>query len=158
MAINFSKLKSSSNQASIEPRDIFMALPAKDKSYGYPRDVQTEVWKQWFDKRNEKNTIIKMNTGSGKTVVGLTILQSCLNEGKGPAVYIVPDNFLIKQVCGEAIKLGIRVAYDNEGVKGEEDYYFKHNKAILVTNIHKLINGKSVFGLRSSNNVKLVVS
>jgi hypothetical protein len=155
MAINFSILKSSSNQSSIEPRDIFMALPTKDKSYGYPRDVQTEVWKQWFDKRNEKNTIIKMNTGSGKTVVGLTILQSCLNEGKGPAVYIVPDNFLIKQVCDEAIKLGIRVAYDNEGVKGEEDYYFKHNKAILVTNIHKLINGKSVFGLRSSNNVKI---
>lgn len=155
MAINFSKLKSSSNQASIEPRDIFMALPTKDKSYGYPRDVQTEVWKQWFDKRNEKNTIIKMNTGSGKTVVGLTILQSCLNEGKGPAVYIVPDNFLIKQVCDEAKKLEIRVAYDNEGVKGEEDYYFKHNKAILVTNIHKLVNGKSVFGLRSSNNVKI---
>ena len=123
MAINFSKLKSSSNQASIEPRDIFMALPTKDKSYGYPRDVQTEVWKQWFDKRNEKNIIIKMNTGSGKTVVGLTILQSCLNEGKGPAVYIVPDNFLIKQVCDEAKKLEIRVAYDNEGVKGEEDYY-----------------------------------
>ena len=155
MAINFSKLKSSSNQASIEPRDIFMALPTKDKSYGYPRDVQTEVWKQWFDKRNEKNIIIKMNTGSGKTVVGLTILQSCLNEGKGPAVYIVPDNFLIKQVCDEAKKLEIRVAYDNEGVKGEEDYYFKHNKAILVTNIHKLVNGKSVFGLRSSNNVKI---
>ena len=58
MTINFSKLKSSSNQASIEPRDIFMALPKKDKSYGYPRDVQTEVWKQWFDKRNEKNRVI----------------------------------------------------------------------------------------------------
>ena len=155
MAINFSKLKSSSNQASIEPRDIFMALPTKDKSYGYPRDVQTEVWKQWFDKRNEKNTIIKMNTGSGKTVVGLTILQSSLNERKGPAVYIVPDNFLIKQVCDEAIKLGIKVAHDNEGMKGEDDYYFKHNKAILVTNIHKLVNGKSVFGLRLSNNIKI---
>ena len=51
-----------------------MALPAKNKNYGYPRDVQTEVWKQWFDKRSEKNIIIKMNTGVGKTVVGLTIL------------------------------------------------------------------------------------
>lgn len=155
MAINFSKLKSSSNQVFIEPRDIFMALPTKDKSYGYPRDVQTEVWKQWFDKRNKKNTIIKMNTGSGKTVVGLTILQSCLNEGIGPAVYIVPDNFLIKQVCDEAIKLGIKVAYDNEEMKGEDDYYFKHNKAILVTNIYKLVNGKSAFGLRLSNNIKV---
>lgn len=30
-----------------------------------------------------------MNTGSGKTVVGLMILQSCLSEGKSAAVYVV---------------------------------------------------------------------
>lgn len=155
MAINFSKLKSSSDKNSIEPRDIFMSLPLKDKNYSYPRDVQTEVWKQWFDKRNEKNTIIKMNTGSGKTIVGLTILQSCLNEGKGPAVYVVPDNFLVEQVCDEANKLGIKVAYDTDDLKGEDNYYFKKGKAILVTNIHKLVNGKSVFGMRNDNNIKI---
>ncbi len=82
MPIDFSRLSASSRPSSLEPRDIFMALPKKERGYGYPRDVQTEVWKQWFEKRNEKNTIIKMNTGSGKTVVGLTILQSCLNEKK----------------------------------------------------------------------------
>lgn len=43
-----------------------------------------------------------MNTGSGKTVAGLMILQSCLNEEKGPAVYVVPDNYLVAQVCEEA--------------------------------------------------------
>lgn len=161
MDINFSRLTPSANQASLEPRDIFMALPAKDKSYGYPRDVQTEVWKQWFSKRDEKDVIIKMNTGSGKTVVGLTVLQSCLNEGKGPAVYIVPDNYLVQQVCSEAKRLGIRVACDtfdadgNRIEKGEDDYYFKTGKAILVANIHKLVNGKSVFGLRSSNNIQI---
>lgn len=159
MTIDFSKLVSSAEQTSIEPRDIFMALPNKDKNYGYPRDVQAEVWKQWFNRRNEKNLIIKMNTGSGKTTVGLTILQSCLNEGKGPAVYVVPDNYLVSQVCSEAQKLGIRVAYDRYStsgstsgsyMKGEEDYFFTNGQAILVTNIHKLVNGKSVFGLRSS--------
>jgi ATP:corrinoid adenosyltransferase len=157
MSINFSRLTASSNKRPIEPRDIFMSLPSKDNCYGYPRDVQTEVWKQWYLKRNEKNVIIKMNTGSGKTVVGLTILQSCLNEGKGPAVYIVPDNYLVQQVCSEAKKLGIRVAFDdNENkIKGEDDYFFKTDKAILVANIHKLVNGKSIFGLRSSNNVQI---
>lgn len=156
MAIDFSRLVSSADRASVEPRDIFMALPNKDKSYGYPRDVQTEVWKQWFDRRNEKNIIIKMNTGSGKTTVGLTILQSCLNEGKGPAMYVVPDNYLVSQVCSEAQKLGIRVAYDEYGEtglcikKGEEDYFFTNKKAIFVTSIHKLVNGKSVFGLRAN--------
>lgn len=161
MAINFSKLAVLPTQPSLEPRDIFMALPNKDSHYGYPRDVQTEVWKQWFVKRNEKNIIIKMNTGSGKTVVGLLILQSCLNEGKGPAVYIVPDNYLVAQVCLEAKKLGIRVAfdkYDEQGKcieRGEDDYYFKNRKAILVANIHKLVNGKSIFGLRNSGNIQI---
>lgn len=162
MAINFSKLISSSTHIPIEPRDIFMALPNKDKDYGYPRDVQAEVWKQWFCRKDEKNLIIKMNTGSGKTTVGLTILQSCLNEDKGPAVYVVPDNYLVSQVCLEAQKLGMRVAYDeydssgNCIKKGEEDYFFLNKKAVFVTNIHKLVNGKSVFGLRKSgSNIKI---
>lgn len=161
MPINFSKLVPSANQTGLEPRDIFMALPNKDKRYGYPRDVQTEVWKQWFAQRDNKNIIIKMNTGSGKTVVGLTILQSCLNEGKGPAVYIVPDNYLVAQVCSEAHRLGIRVAcdkFDKTGKrieKGEDNYFFTNKKAILVANVHKLVNGKSIFGLRSSGNIQI---
>lgn len=146
MAIDFSRLNGSSRNAPIEPRDIFMSLPNKKKEYNYPRDVQTEVWNQWFESRSEKNTIIKMNTGSGKTTVGLTILQSCLNEGKGPAVYVVPDNYLVKQVCEEAERLGIKFT------NVEDDYHFRNNNAIFVTNIHKLVNGKSVFGLRQNNN------
>ena len=82
-----SKLSSSTKAKTIEPREIFMTLPSKAPGYGYPRDVQSEVWKKWFDIRNEKNVILKMNTGSGKTVVGLIMLQSCLNEEKGPAIY-----------------------------------------------------------------------
>ena len=35
--------------------------------YGYPRDVQSEVWKKWFDIRNEKNVILKMNARTGAT-------------------------------------------------------------------------------------------
>ena len=75
-----SKLNSSAKTKTIEPREIFMTLPSKASGYGYPRDVQSEVWKKWFDIRNEKNVILKMNTGSGKTVVGLIMLQSCLKK------------------------------------------------------------------------------
>ena len=77
-----SKLSSSTKAKTIEPREIFMTLPSKAPGYGYPRDVQSEVWKKWFDIRNEKNVILKMNTGSGKTVVGLIMLQSCLMKKK----------------------------------------------------------------------------
>jgi superfamily II DNA or RNA helicase len=105
--IDFSKLGTKIIHSSFEPRDIFMSLPTKDKQYEYPRDVQSEVWKRWFENRSQKNSIIKMNTGSGKTVVGLTILKSCLDEGKGPVVYVASDNYLVQQVYAEAINWGL---------------------------------------------------
>ena len=141
-----SKLNSSSKTKTIEPREIFMTLPSKAMGYGYPRDVQSEVWKKWFDVRNEKNVILKMNTGSGKTVVGLIMLQSCLNEGKGPAIYVVPDNYLVMQVIDEAKRLGIFVTAD------KDDYNYSNSKAILVTSIQTIVNGHSYFGMRECGN------
>lgn len=141
-----SKLNSNVKPKTIEPREIFMTLPSKAAGYGYPRDVQSEVWKKWFDIRNEKNVILKMNTGSGKTVVGLIMLQSCLNEEKGPAIYVVPDNYLVKQVIDEAKKLGISVTED------KNDYNYSNSKAILVTSIQTIVNGYSYFGMREGGN------
>jgi len=139
---DFKSISSSSNINTIlSPRDIFSALPSKEKRYQYPRDVQAQVWTQWFEKKDENSLIIKMNTGCGKTVVGLMILKSSINEGISPAVYLVPNNFLVQQVINEANSLGIKVT---------EDIYssdFMSGKEILVCNVHKLINGKSLFGV-----------
>ena len=82
-----------------------------------------------------------MNTGAGKTVVGLLCLQSCLNEDIKPAVYVAPDRFNTEQVIREARDLGIAVTED------ERDTEFLSGRAILVVNIFKLINGRSVFGV-----------
>lgn len=141
-SLDLTKLSAGINSDSaIPPRDIFTALPNKDTKYQYPRDVQSEVWEKWYDARNNQTTIIKMNTGSGKTSVGLIILKSCINEGVGPAVYIVPDNYLVEQVMSEAKQLGIPVTQDEKSQK------FIAGKEILVTNIFKLVNGRSVFGV-----------
>ena len=132
----------------INPREIFMSLP--NRKYDYPRDVQTEVWKQWMEKREEKDIIIKMNTGSGKTIVGLIILLSCIREDKKPAMYVVPNKFLMKQVIKEAESLGIPVT------ENSDDVSFITGEKILITNIYKLVNGKTVFGKRSNgNNLKI---
>ena len=147
--IDFTQLGISSLQKQINPRDIFMGLSNKSKKYQYPRDVQGEVWKQWFEQRNDRDTIIKMNTGSGKTVVALMILQSCLNEGVGPAMYVVPDKYLVEQVIGQARELGIKI------VDSETDLDYQRKRAILITTIQKLVNGKSVFGLREENNYSI---
>ncbi|NEZ57699.1 DEAD/DEAH box helicase [Adonisia turfae] len=143
MAIDFGKISiSNTSNTALHPREIFTALPNKQEGkFEYPRDVQAQVWDNWFSRRNEKDLVIKMNTGSGKTIVGLLILKSCLNDRKGPAVYVVPDNYLVKQVVSEAKDLGIEVAEDTDSPR------FLSGKAILVVNIYKLVNGVSVFGV-----------
>lgn len=141
MPIDFKKLGAQSPaDTSLDPRQIFTALP-KNKKYSFPRDVQTQVWEQWLQRKDKKDLIIKMNTGSGKTIVGLMILKSSLNEKKGPAVYITPDNYLKDQVIKEAKELGLPVTED------EHDAGFSSGRSILVINVSKLFNGKSVFGI-----------
>ncbi|WP_267378883.1 DEAD/DEAH box helicase family protein [Bacillus sp. GM_Baccil_2] len=144
--LNFDKLLNDTLSASItNPIDIFDLLPEKNKKYeGLLRHAQVEVLKNWYENHFEnKNTIIKMNTGSGKTVIGLLILQAFLNDGKGPAVYVVPDNYLIEQIIREANDLGIKVT------RNVRDIDFETGEAILVTNIHTVLNGRSTFGVNT---------
>lgn len=142
--LDFSKLlEDTLSTAIVSPIEIFDLLPEKDEKYEeLLRPAQHRVLETWFnDYRDNPNTVIKMNTGSGKTVIGLLILQSYLNEVNGPAIYIVPDNYLIEQILQEAKNLGIRVTKDSNSSE------FLNGESILVTNMHKIINGRSVFGV-----------
>lgn len=142
MIIDFEKLGIGNVvDTSIHPREIFGALPAKSAGLQYLRDVQTEVINQWFIRRDERDLVIKMNTGSGKTILGLLLLKSCLNEGKGPAVYVAPDKYLVNQVINEAKRLGISVTDEPSSLR------FQKGQDILVIHTHVLFNGKSTFGV-----------
>lgn len=124
----------------IEPRQIFTTLE-RHLRFKFPSANQGEVLDKWFEKRERADNTIKMNTGSGKMLVGLLALQSCLNEKVGPAAYIAPDNYLVSQVLQEAQSLGISATQDANHAG------FQSGSAILVANIDKLINGRSVFGV-----------
>lgn len=152
MTIDFSKLDDSGAfDTEVSPRILFDLLPDKDREkYKYPRDVQSEVMDQWLARRDEPNLLVKMNTGGGKTVVGLLLLKSSLNEGKGPAVYVSPTQYLAQQVTMEATGLGLEVVDDPRSPK------FTSGRAILVTYIHRVVNGKSVFGV-GDDGVKIAI-
>lgn len=126
----------------IEPDRIFSSL-LKEPEYEYLRGVQIEILDQWFDKRNEKDTILKMNTGAGKTLVGLLMLQSSINEGEGPAVYLCPDYQLVNQVLGKSEKYGINCVTFNKQENFPQE--FLNSDSILVTVFDKVFNGKSRF-------------
>src|SRR5205809_7533307 len=130
--LDFTRLNQvSASDKATEPRRIFTALPAKDPKYSYPRDVQTDVWEQWHERRSTRDLVIKMNTGGGKTVVGLVILKSCLNEGVGPVVYVSPDIYLADQVRAEASSLAIETTDDPGSAR------FLSGKAVLIVNVYK---------------------
>lgn len=128
----------------IEPRQIFTTL-ARQPRFKFPSANQGEVLDKWFEKRTRRDNTIKMNTGSGKMLVGLLALQSSLNEKVGPAIYVTPDNYLVTQVLKEAQDLGIPATNDLNHVG------FLSGQAILVANIDKLVNGKSQFGVGAGN-------
>ena len=126
----------------VEPRNLFQTLRL-NKTFEYLRDVQGDVLDEWYEHRNRRDIVIKMNTGSGKTLVGLLLLRSRLNEGKGPALYLCPNNHLVSQVRNEADKLGIKhVDFDENNLFPPE---FHESTGVLITNVQKLFNGRSVF-------------
>jgi hypothetical protein len=140
MPISLKNINAGKASKLLEPRDIFAALP--EKPFSRLRPEQGEVLKEWFERRNEADLVIKQNTGGGKTLVGLLIGQSSLNEGVGPAVYLVPDTYLIKQVMAEAAEVGIAVTND------PWDELFRAGRAIYVSTFDKIVNGRSTFGVR----------
>ncbi|MFF4924243.1 DEAD/DEAH box helicase [Kitasatospora sp. NPDC001261] len=139
MPLDWSRVGAGNKDPLLRPREIYAALP--NRPWPYLRHEQGEVLERWFERRTDRDVVIKQNTGGGKTVAGLLIARSTLNEGVGKAVYLAPDTYLARQVRAEADRLGLATTGD------PDDLAFRSGQAILVTTFHKLINGKSVFGV-----------
>ena len=143
--VDFSKRLGNKKRAQklLNPLEIYETLDrASDK--GPLRPSQKAVLKDWFSTRkNEKDVIIKLHTGQGKTLIGLLVLQSKLNEGLGPAVYLCPNNFLVDQTVEQAAEFGITCVVADPDLPSE----FLDGEAILVTSVQKMFNGITRFRL-----------
>ena len=141
--VNFKQLIDQGHQPSVtEPRQLFQTL-RRDWQHEYLRDVQGDVLDEWFKRREERDLVIKMNTGSGKTSVGLVLLWSRLKEGKGPALYLCPNTHLVSQVQREADKIGIKHVDFEMGNRFPSEFH--DSTGIPITTVQKLFNGLSVF-------------
>ena len=126
-----------------EPVDLFYSLK-KEKDFAFLRDAQNEVLTNWYSRKNEDNLLIKMNTGAGKTLVGLLILYSKMLETNGRSLFLCPDKQLVNQVYEQSKKYNIPTCiFDEEDNDFPEN--FLNKEAILITTIHKLFNGKNKF-------------
>ena len=133
--------------APVDPLRIYDSLDrASDK--GPLRPAQESVLRDWHQQRRSDNdVIVKLHTGQGKTLIGLLILQSKLNEGKGPALYLCPSALLVTQTCDQASQFGI--SYTT--TQGELPVEFLDSKKILITTVQKLFTGLTKFRLAGAS-------
>ncbi len=129
----------------VNPVEIYDQLDRRSET-GPLRPVQEEVLTDWWlNRKDDKDLILKLHTGQGKTLVGLLILQSKLNQKKGTCLYVCPNIYLVKQTCQEAEKFGIGyVTFDNSSSLPDQ---FLNSEKILITHVQKVFNGKSIFGI-----------
>ncbi|MEG9433864.1 DEAD/DEAH box helicase family protein [Terriglobus sp. ADX1] len=145
--VDFSKKVGKSLTAKqLEPTKIYDSLDrASDK--GPLRPAQESILADWHaSRRADRDLVVKLQTGQGKTLIGLLMLQSKLNEGRGPAAFLCADRFLVQQTQKQAREFGFKNIVDEPD--SEE---FSSGRSILINTVDKLFNGISRFGTRAQS-------
>jgi len=76
---------------------------------------------EWHRQRSAADAMIEMNTGGGKTLVGLLIAQSLVNETGKKVLYVCPTRQLVEQAAVKAAECGIEVATYMTGVWNQRE-------------------------------------
>lgn len=125
---------------------LYSSLDVKS-THTEPRPAQREAMQELTKRNQEKDLVLKISTGAGKTTVGLLYLFGHMKLSRAPAVFLCPTLQLVDQVLDEAAKLGIAA----NSYLGGETYpapTCMRGESILVCTYEKLFNAKSTF-LRS---------
>ena len=149
MPFDFRKVKSTKTNPNIDPDwdnpiKFFYKLSHPSIKDLYP--IQHGLLKEWyfsFEKNNNDN-LISLDTGAGKTLIGLLIAESIRRNKKGKVVYLCPNNYLVAQTKEKAKDYGILVSTYTGGRWSNKNNYLE-NKAICITNYDSLFNSRSVF-------------
>ena len=108
------------------------------------RPAQKEALRLLSERRTERDLILKISTGTGKTAAGLLYLLSFMTELQRPVVYLCPTTQLCQQVYSESEKLGAK-AFIYPGGKTFPNIDGTSGKAIIICTYDKLFNAKTTF-------------
>lgn len=143
MALKKIKIPVPHGKKPTDPQEIFNKLTLRG-SIENIWQPQAEALQKWQDKRPDSDVVIQMNTGGGKTLVGLLIAQSLVNETKGRVLYVCPNNQLIEQIEDRAKEIGLTPAtrYKSAWNSREE---FETGNTFCLTNYASVFHGYSIF-------------
>jgi replicative superfamily II helicase len=146
--VDFKKLREAKAKPKPKrPRDIFNALP-KPPGINDLYASQAEVLDGWYNRRTEKDLVVKLQTGGGKTLVGVLIAQSVMNETGEPVIYLAPTKQLVDQALAKSREYGIPALPYTKGRPLPAEFH--DGKSVLVGAYETLFNGRSKFGVRGS--------
>ncbi|NDW22136.1 DEAD/DEAH box helicase [Alteromonas hispanica] len=147
MPINFKKRTPNKGaERKTHPREIYDTLDRHANKGPLRVPVQNTILDEWFsDRKDQRDVILKLPTGEGKTLIGLLILQSKINQKKGSCLYVCPNKYLAAQVRIQADEFGIQHC-DITAHGLPED--FINGEKILITHAQTIFNGRSAnFGI-----------
>ncbi|OYQ62161.1 hypothetical protein B9G53_23685 [Pseudanabaena sp. SR411] len=143
--MDFSQLnRPTRNVKPLDPIAIFERRPSLPNT---PNDLwrgQTEALSEWHKNRTQSDIFIALNTGAGKTLVGLLLAQSLVNEGVENVTYLCGTNDLVLQTYREAEKFRGTIDCTLRTGGTFSNSLFEKGKGFCITNYKSLFNGLSI--------------
>jgi len=137
------------------PTDPFEVFARRPSLAGTPNDLwggQREALLEWVRERKKRDILISLNTGSGKTMLGVLIAQTMANEPGGKCVYVCSTIDLVNQTEKEANKLGIAPTTWHSSKFNNPA--FEQGKTFCITTYSSVFNAQRPF--RKHNVTKFV--
>lgn len=126
----------------VVPDEIFRSLTLRGAVENI-WDPQGEALRRWHENREKSDVTIEMNTGGGKTLVGLIVAQAIVNETQGKVLYVCPTNQLVEQTAAKARECGLDVTtYMSRTWSGDS---YDSCTGPCITNYAAVFNGRSIF-------------
>ena len=129
--------------APIDPIEIFQAASVSDSNINDLWLAQGDALREWQKNRNCSDVSVVLNTGSGKTLVGLLIAQSLVNETSGKVLYACASIQLVQQTAEKARGYGLDMTTFVSPDFSTDGY--SRCVTPCVTTYQALFNGKTRF-------------
>lgn len=138
--------KDSSAEVPATLAELFRQLDRKT-THTSLRPAQSAALAALDQQLTERDIIMKLSTGSGKTVLGLVYAEMMRRKYKGdPVVYLCPTTQLVEQVVVSGQAVGVSVA---TFPRGSLPYAALSGEAVLACTYDKLFTANSVFESQS---------
>lgn len=145
MAIDFGNIpRTKTAKRPVDPIELFQSLKVNDPAVNDLWLAQGDALRQWHLKRGQADIAIVLNTGAGKTLVGLLCAGSLVNETSEKVLYACSSIQLVEQTAAKARGYGLEVAtYFHRQFNNDQLYH--RGLAPCITTYQALFNGKSRF-------------